>query len=72
MGIDLSKFKVVYGERVLKAISLQSLCWKKDQDFTEQYKTPDFIEVLVINEGGIIMAIRDEAWMFQFIPIVNG
>lgn len=71
MGTDLRGFKVVYGNRVLMAVSLQYVEYKENQDFKEQYKTPKFIEVLVINEDGNIMAIHDEAWTFQFIPIIN-
>lgn len=72
MGSDLSRFKVVYSEKVMKAISLQNVEYGNDVDWKAQYKKPKFIEILVINEDGNIMAIRDEAWMFQFIPIVNG
>lgn len=71
MGIDLSKYKVVYGERVLKAISLQEVIYPENIQWDAQYKNPKFIEILAINEDGNIMAIRDESWMFQFIPSIN-
>lgn len=71
MGIDLSRFKVVYGEKVLKALSLQEFYFDEN-NFDDIRKKPKFIEILVINEDGNIEAIRDEAWMFQFIPILNG
>lgn len=67
MGTDLSKFKVVYKEKVLKAVALVNVQYSKDIDFNAQYKKPKFIEILAINEDGNIVAIRDEAWMFQFI-----
>lgn len=31
----------------------------------------EFIEVLAINEDGNLISIMDEAWTFQFLPIVN-
>ena len=51
MGIDLSRFKVVHGDKVFNAIAL--------------------MDVLAINEDGNIISIYDEAWTFQFIPIVG-
>ena len=44
----------------------------ENADMAAIHKKPKFIEILVINEDGNIEALRDEAWMFQFIPIVNG
>lgn len=32
---------------------------------------PKFIDMLAINEDGNIISIHDEAWTFQFIPIVG-
>lgn len=72
MGIDLSKFKVIYGEKVLKAISLQEIEFGDNVDWCAIKKKPKLIEILVINEDGNIEALRDEAWMFQFVPILNG
>ncbi len=71
MGIDLSRFKVVYGEKVLKAISLQMVEFAENTDFKDIYKKPKFIEILAVNEDGNIITIRDEAWMFQFITALN-
>lgn len=71
MGIDLSKYKVIYNERVLKAISLQEIWFGDDVDYQAQYKQPRAIEILVINEDGNIIAIRDEAWCFQFITSIT-
>lgn len=31
----------------------------------------EWIDVLAINEDGNIVSIADEAWTFQFIPIVE-
>lgn len=71
MNIDLSRFKVVYGEKVLKALSLQEIFYSEDVKWDAIHKKPKFIEILVINEDGNIEALRDEAWMFQFIPILS-
>lgn len=71
MGIDLSKFKVVYGDKVLKALSLQEIVFPDGMSWDDTHKNPKLIEILVINEDGNIEALRDESWMFQFIPILN-
>ena len=75
MNIDLSRFKVVYREKVMNAISLQD-CFFADghypnPDDREIRFKPKFLTVMVINEDGNIEIICDEAWMFQFIPIVT-
>ena len=68
MNIDLSRFKVIHGGRVIKALALMEVIYADSVDWDDTYKKPRFIEVLVINEDGNIEAIRDEAWRFQFIP----
>ena len=72
MNIDLSRFKVIYRDKVLYALSLDGVFFDKDVNFDDIRKKPKFIEILVINEDGNVEALRDEAWMFQFIPILNG
>lgn len=70
--IDLSRFKVVYREKVLNALSLESIMYKEGScpGFdSESYTKPKFLTILAINEDGNIVAICDEAWMFQFLPI---
>jgi hypothetical protein len=71
MGIDLSRFKVVYDEKVLKALSLQEVVFQDSVDWEDRCKKPNLIEILVINDDGNIEVLRDEAWMFQFIPILS-
>lgn len=73
MGIDLSRFKVVYGDKVLNAIALMEVYMpdSMDKDKRDIIIKPKFIDILAINEDGNIVSIRDEAWMFQFIPIVG-
>lgn len=70
--IDLSRFRVVYGDKVLNAISLQDSFFD-DQLYPREecIVKPKFIEILAINEDGNIINIHDEAWRFQFLPIVN-
>ena len=71
MNIDLSRFKVVYKDKVLNALSLQEVIFPEDTNWEAIYKNPKFIEIFVINEDGNIEALRDEAWMFQFVPVLN-
>ena len=71
MNIDLSRFKVVYGEKVLNALSLVEIIFPDHVDFEATYKKPQFIEIIVINEDGNIEIFKDEAWRFQFIPILS-
>lgn len=75
MGIDLSRFKVIHGGMVLNAIALMAV---KMPDGNEDYRNratvvkPKFIDVLAINEDGNIVSIQDEAWTFQFVPVITG
>lgn len=71
MGIDLSRFKVIHGEKVLNAVALMEVFFD-NMDFDKRgiVEKPKFIEILAINEDGNIISIRDEAWTFQFIPII--
>ena len=73
MGIDLSRFKVVHGDKSLNAVALMDvrmpdgMNWK-DRDIIAK---PNVIDVLAINEDGNLVSIMDEAWTFQFLPIVH-
>lgn len=71
-GIDLSRFRVVHGDKVLSALSLTNV-WLKfaENNEKETIANPKFIELLAINEDGQIVSIHDEAWTFQFLPIVS-
>ncbi|MDU6263750.1 MAG: hypothetical protein E6600_04540 [Anaerocolumna aminovalerica] len=71
MGIELSKYKVVYGEKVMRTISLQGVEFSEDTKWNDSFKKPKFIEILVINDDGNIVALRDEAWKFQFITALD-
>ena len=73
--IDLSRFKVIYRERVLNALCLENVMFPEGKypnpNERGSYFKPQFLSVMVINEDGNIVVICDEAWMFQFIPIVT-
>lgn len=72
MWIPLTGYKVVYDEKVLRALALVGVTFK-DGNIPEIGKTtkPRAIEILVINEDGNIVSIFDEAWRFQFIPAIE-
>ena len=74
MGIDLSRFKVVHGDKVFNAIALMEVYMPENVEWDKRdiVLKPKFIDVLAINEDGNIISIHDEAWTFQFIPIVGG
>lgn len=74
MEIDISKFKVVHGEKVLRAIALVDIRMPDGIDWENRktIESPKLLEILALNEDGNIIAIRDEAWTFQFIPVLNG
>lgn len=73
MNLDLSRFKVIYDEKVFNAISLQGVefdgDWEKHKE--NAINKPKGLIILAINEDGNVIEIHDEAWMFQFIPIVH-
>jgi hypothetical protein len=63
----------VYGDKVLNAISLELVDYGDitiTSNTTTKF-TPKFIGVLAINENGNLVIIHDEAWRFQFIPIIS-
>lgn len=73
--IDLRGYKVIYGDKVLNAVALDEVNFGETIDFEKCEKTtikPKFLGVLAINEDGNIVRIHDEAWCFQFIPVING
>ena len=73
--IDVSRFKVIHKNTILNAIAIVNVVMPNLSDTERDKKTitkPKFIEVLAINEDGNLVSIHDEAWTFQFIPIVTG
>lgn len=71
VGADLSRFKVVYGDKVLRALALAGIEISDDVTPEDLVKVPKFIEVIVINSDGNIEILRDETWRFQFISILG-
>lgn len=73
MGISLSGFKVIHSGIVLNALALKNIKMREGMDASnrETIEKPVWIEVLAINEDGHIVSIKDEAWTFQFLPVVT-
>lgn len=73
MGIDLSRFKVVHGGKVLNAVALMDIRLPDDVRWENRDTIikPKVIEVIAISEDGTLVSIMDEAWTFQFLPIVS-
>ena len=75
MNFDLSRFKVVYGEKVLNAIALTDVLYKDNEYPHPRHNVtihkPQFLTILAINEDGNVVALCDEAWRFQFLPIIK-
>ena len=73
MLVDLSRFKVIYGDKVLNAVALMGIRMPENVEQGERntVEKPKTIDVLVINEDGNIVSIEDEAWRFQFIPYLS-
>ena len=73
MWTDLSRFKVIHGDKVLNAVALAEIRMPEGMGWEdrETIVKPKKIDVLVINEDGNLVSIMDEAWMFQFLPIVS-
>ena len=72
MGIDLSRVKVIHGDKVLNAVALMEVrmpegAWENRETIIK----PKILEILAVNEDGNIVSIMEEAWMFQFLPIVS-
>jgi len=65
-------FKVIYQERVYHCLSVMPEYRDATFNVNEPFKKPIFVEATIINEDGNICVIRDEAWMFQFVPRVEG
>lgn len=72
METDISRFKVVYRDKVLNALALINARMPDDMNWENRDTIikPKVIEILAINEDGNIISILDEAWCFQFLPII--
>ena len=69
MGIDITRFKVVYNNRVLRALALmQVVIDNMDEDLHNfAWHSPTMLEIIVIDEDGYIRVVRDKAEKFQFL-----
>lgn len=74
MRIDISRFKVVHGDKILNAIALMEVRMPEGVNWEarETVVKPNMLDILAINEDGNIVSIMDEAWTFQFLPIISG
>ena len=70
MLVDVQNYKVVYDGRVLRALQAD-LIFAADLKGDEDYFRPKFLIVTYIDENLNIALMRDEAWRFQFIPILE-
>ena len=79
MGPDLTKYKVVYNDKVLRALCLEMVDYGPSPSIYPGIKPdgsatvvkPYALTVLVINEDGNLVAISDKAKYFQFIPVIQ-
>lgn len=69
--MDLSRYKVVYKDKVIRALAIM------DVRFLDVYPSlentavkPECVTVMVINEDGVLEALTGKAEEFQFIPIL--
>lgn len=71
--ISLVGLKVIHNGIVLNALALRNIKMRAKEEGTtrETIEKPIFLEVIAINEDGNIISIYDEAWTFQFMPIVK-
>lgn len=71
-NIDVSKYKVIYKDKVLKALVIDYI---EFNDNAVEKRTvcalPSVIGILYINENGLLATLRSEAKNFQFVPIIN-
>lgn len=70
---DLTRYKVVYKEKVLRALALIDVRFPVEKwpgpDNPEL--KPEFITLMVVNADGVLEAFTGKAEEFQFVPILN-
>ena len=69
MEVSLSGYKVVYGDKVLNALSLIGMRLKhpeRQEEYEKPISKPDFISVLAINTDGTLIVIDDETQFTAF------
>lgn len=73
--IDISKYKLIYNNKVWKPLAIISFIPKPpfdSPDATGPIIEMDHLDVMALDEDGAVIIISDEAWKFQGIPIVRG
>lgn len=71
MYADLSNFKVIYDNKVLRALYLEE--WDNRGEPLQDGEQEHFksISVVALNEEGQFISIKDDARKFQFIPVIK-
>lgn len=72
-NIDVSRFRVIHGNEVLNALCIAGgkMPESTHQETRKTKVKPIFLDVWVVNADGEIVSIYDEAWTFQFVPIIQ-
>ena len=70
---DLTRYKVIYKDRVLRGLTLMEVIFPPDKwiCLDNPVVNPQSITVLVINADGVLEALTGKAEDFQFIPILS-
>lgn len=69
--IDISRFKVIYRNKVLNAVAIlhHELNPIHDQElFAHGFHELSEMSILAVNHNGILVEICDDAREFQFVP----
>jgi hypothetical protein len=70
--IDLSKYKVIYKDKVFRAIAIDYLDFPPAMTEKESFcMLPKKIGILFINENGQLSSLVADASLFQFVPVIN-
>ena len=71
MEFDVSRFRFIYKERVFNGLAARMVFEDGEYPRLGEALKPKMLEVVAVNEDGNIVLLVDEAWMFQFVPIVQ-
>ena len=63
MPINMTDYKMIYRDRVYNVLQIRIDFLAKEGAAPK----PKFIDAVYVDEDGIIKAISDEAWCFQFV-----
>lgn len=63
MPINMKDYKMIYHDRVYNVLQIR-IDFRVEEGATPK---PRFIDAVYIDEEGMIKAISDEAWCFQFV-----